>query len=219
MGYDPTLGRFLTRDTYPAYAPVPQTLHRYVYVKNNPVNHTDPVGLCTWFTEGCTPGQWFSDWHNDFSRRADDWGRDFYRRADDWSRDFERRASDWRGDVTRRLTDLRSDPVGSQLRGLRGSAESFADFSARKGAEVSIAWRTMLAADERGDLGGVIRGMGDVAANVTLVSDLQRTELGRVVLNGVVIVGAAYFTRGATQYAYPAKSAGPAAIPRNACAA
>jgi hypothetical protein len=42
--YDPSVGRFLTRDTYPAYAPVPQTLHRYVYVENNPVNHTDPTG-------------------------------------------------------------------------------------------------------------------------------------------------------------------------------
>ena len=93
---------------------------------------------------------------------------------------------------------LRRDPVGSQLRGLRGSAQSFADFSARTGAEVSTAWRTMLAADERGDLGGVIRGMGDVAANVTLVSDLQRTELGRAVLNGAVMVGAAYFTGGAS---------------------
>jgi len=42
--YDPTTGRFLTRDTYPALAPVPQSLHRYVYCGNDPVNRTDPSG-------------------------------------------------------------------------------------------------------------------------------------------------------------------------------
>ncbi|RLC76139.1 MAG: hypothetical protein DRJ03_20160 [Chloroflexi bacterium] len=42
--YDPTVGRFLTRDTYPALAPVPQSLHRYVYCGNDPVNRTDPSG-------------------------------------------------------------------------------------------------------------------------------------------------------------------------------
>jgi RHS repeat-associated protein len=30
--YDPTTGRFLTRDPYPAYATQPATLHRYAYV-------------------------------------------------------------------------------------------------------------------------------------------------------------------------------------------
>jgi RHS repeat-associated protein len=30
--YDPTTGRFLTRDPYPAYATQPSTLHRYAYV-------------------------------------------------------------------------------------------------------------------------------------------------------------------------------------------
>ncbi len=43
--YDPSTGRFLTRDPYPAYATVPSTLHRYAYAANNPVNLTDPSGL------------------------------------------------------------------------------------------------------------------------------------------------------------------------------
>jgi RHS repeat-associated protein len=43
--YDPTVGRFLTRDPYPAYAAAPSTLHRYAYVENNPVNLVDPAGL------------------------------------------------------------------------------------------------------------------------------------------------------------------------------
>jgi len=42
--YDPTVGRFLTRDTYPALAPAPQSLHRYAYCGNDPVNRTDPSG-------------------------------------------------------------------------------------------------------------------------------------------------------------------------------
>jgi RHS repeat-associated protein len=43
--YDPSVGRFLTRDPYPAYASMPSTLHRYAYVGNNPINRVDPSGL------------------------------------------------------------------------------------------------------------------------------------------------------------------------------
>ena len=42
--YDPTTGRFLTRDPFPGLAALPQTRHPYVYVGNNPVNLTDPAG-------------------------------------------------------------------------------------------------------------------------------------------------------------------------------
>ncbi len=45
--YDPAIGRFLTRDPLPGTALAPQTLNRYAYVENNPVNRVDPSGMLT----------------------------------------------------------------------------------------------------------------------------------------------------------------------------
>jgi len=42
--YDPDLGRFTSRDWLPGIESIPQTLNRYPYVRNNPVNATDPRG-------------------------------------------------------------------------------------------------------------------------------------------------------------------------------
>ncbi|HDD24953.1 MAG TPA: RHS repeat-associated core domain-containing protein, partial [Chloroflexi bacterium] len=42
--YDPTTGRFLTRDPVPCVATLPQTLNPYAYALNNPVLYTDPSG-------------------------------------------------------------------------------------------------------------------------------------------------------------------------------
>jgi RHS repeat-associated protein len=42
--YDSATGRFTTRDPFPGFAVLPQTLHLYVYANNNPVNLTDPSG-------------------------------------------------------------------------------------------------------------------------------------------------------------------------------
>ena len=43
--YDPTIGRFISPDTVVQSYSNPQTLNRYSYCSNNPLNHTDPTGL------------------------------------------------------------------------------------------------------------------------------------------------------------------------------
>ncbi|MFN8526296.1 MAG: RHS repeat-associated core domain-containing protein [Chloroflexota bacterium] len=42
--YDPTLGRFLTKDPFHGFATRPQSQHRYAYVENSPANAVDPSG-------------------------------------------------------------------------------------------------------------------------------------------------------------------------------
>jgi RHS repeat-associated protein len=44
--YDPTLGRFLSRDSWPGSSSAPQTLDRYTYVADNPTTRSDPSGHC-----------------------------------------------------------------------------------------------------------------------------------------------------------------------------
>lgn len=45
--YDPSLGRFTTRDSFAGRAQSPRTLHRYLYAGDDPVNAIDPTGLET----------------------------------------------------------------------------------------------------------------------------------------------------------------------------
>ena len=46
--YEPAVGRFISRDPFPAQAADTQTFNRYVYVKNNPTNYVDPSGEVAW---------------------------------------------------------------------------------------------------------------------------------------------------------------------------
>jgi RHS repeat-associated protein len=42
--YDPEIGRFITKDPLPGFSTSPQSLNRYAYAHNNPINLTDPTG-------------------------------------------------------------------------------------------------------------------------------------------------------------------------------
>jgi uncharacterized protein RhaS with RHS repeats len=44
--YDPETGRFTTKDPAPANIYDPQSLNRYTYCANDPINFVDPWGLC-----------------------------------------------------------------------------------------------------------------------------------------------------------------------------
>jgi RHS repeat-associated protein len=44
--YDPTLARFVSKDPFPGFDRSPQTLNRFVYVRNNPATLTDRTGFC-----------------------------------------------------------------------------------------------------------------------------------------------------------------------------
>jgi len=60
--YDPETGRFLTEDTYRGELEEPDTLHLYVYCKNNPVNYVDPSGHFA-LTLTMTVGAFYSTYH------------------------------------------------------------------------------------------------------------------------------------------------------------
>ncbi len=47
--YDPTIGRFISPDTFVQNCANPQTLNRYSYVLNNPLKYIDPTGLIVEF--------------------------------------------------------------------------------------------------------------------------------------------------------------------------
>lgn len=51
--YEPSLGRFVSADPYWGRLQEPITQNRYIYVKNNPLQNTDPTGLDTTFSQSC----------------------------------------------------------------------------------------------------------------------------------------------------------------------
>ena len=42
--YDPTIGRFISLDTFAGLSTDPQSLHKYAYCNNDPVDRVDPSG-------------------------------------------------------------------------------------------------------------------------------------------------------------------------------
>jgi RHS repeat-associated protein len=50
--YDPSLGRFMSRDSLVGFSTSPQSLNQYVYVANNPATSVDPSGRCFMMVPG-----------------------------------------------------------------------------------------------------------------------------------------------------------------------
>jgi len=46
--YDPSIGRFISQDSYPGHRSDPQSLNPYLYVENSPTTYSDPSGECPW---------------------------------------------------------------------------------------------------------------------------------------------------------------------------
>ena len=46
--YEPQTGRFVTRDPWAGERSLPESLNRYAYTQNNPINYADHVGLGPW---------------------------------------------------------------------------------------------------------------------------------------------------------------------------
>jgi len=58
--YDPSIGRFMSRDPFPGFSSSPLSLNRYTYANNNPSTLSDPSGFTTIAATWCklgTPGQ------------------------------------------------------------------------------------------------------------------------------------------------------------------
>ena len=42
--YEPAVGRFVSKDPFPGFLDDPESLNRFAYVSNNPLNYVDPSG-------------------------------------------------------------------------------------------------------------------------------------------------------------------------------
>ncbi|ARU60074.1 hypothetical protein CBW65_02580 [Tumebacillus avium] len=66
--YSPSVGRFTTQDSWTGLGDLPQTLNRYAYALNNPINITDPSGHAPCYEDDN------GDLRCGYSPNPDDWG-------------------------------------------------------------------------------------------------------------------------------------------------
>ena len=71
--YDADTGRFISKDPLSGFVTRPQSLNRWVYVKNDPVNRRDPAGLDYESCEFCGPN--IDDWFLEEIKIHWDWVR------------------------------------------------------------------------------------------------------------------------------------------------
>jgi RHS repeat-associated protein len=66
---NPFTGRFITRDTYEGKTSDPSTLHKYLYVANDPVNKIDPSGQMFLMDLAIAGGGRVRDWERDAGQK------------------------------------------------------------------------------------------------------------------------------------------------------
>ncbi|WP_270170225.1 RHS repeat-associated core domain-containing protein [Paenibacillus sp. SYP-B4298] len=68
--YDPSVGRFISKDTYEGDIKNPLTLNLYAYVHNNPLRYADPSGHKVWLIHGTWSDN--TTWKEDFTKYIGD---------------------------------------------------------------------------------------------------------------------------------------------------
>jgi RHS repeat-associated protein len=71
--YDPNVGRFITRDSYPGFRNDPLSLNRYNYTDSNPVNNVDPYGYWS-FNKSITKSGYWGKFHSSWTATVSVYG-------------------------------------------------------------------------------------------------------------------------------------------------
>jgi len=86
--YDPATGRFLSKDPFPGYAAWPQTLNRFIYAVNSPINFADPSGYDLMIVGGWSNNNWnYPEEWKEWIKVYKGWNEEQWKSFDkDWTR-------------------------------------------------------------------------------------------------------------------------------------